>query len=321
MKMILMGTGTSHGMPVIGCSCRACTSPHKKDKRLRCSAYIVQNGNSARDCDGVPFPTTNIQIDTGPEFRIQALKYHLKRLDAVLLTHSHADHLHGLDDLRIFSHTKSHMQNCKEMPESQVCYPETTGAGLPVYANTNTIEDVLFRFSYVFSPTKEGGGKPKLDLQDVTKYTGGNPLIIGSMQIIPVPMMHGTMATTGWVLSCTGKDGKKHSIAYLTDCNQISDESIERITKYAGIIDHLVIDGLRKRPHTTHFSFDESLACADKIGAKHTWLTHICHDMRHTEIKKYVRNHIAEHPHLAEIVKHGGSAGPAYDGLVLKAGE
>jgi phosphoribosyl 1,2-cyclic phosphate phosphodiesterase len=321
MKMILMGTGTSHGMPVIGCTCHGCTSPHKKDKRLRCSAYVVQSGNSKTDRDGKAYGTTNILIDAGPEFRIQALEYHLARLDAVLLTHSHADHLHGLDDLRIFSHTKSQMHCSGDTPQSQVCYPATEGNGLPVYANTNTIEDVVFRFSYIFSPTKEGGGKPKLDMQDVSKYNGQNPLSVGTVEIIPVPMMHGTMATSGWLLSCTGKDGNKHSMAYLTDCNSISDEAIERITQNCGILDHLVIDGLRARPHTTHFSFDESLACADKIAARYTWLTHICHDMRHTEIQKYVNEHIAAYPHLAETVKLGGSAGPAYDGLILKAGE
>src|SRR5574344_2853389 len=97
MQMILMGTGTSHGIPVIGCGCKVCTSRDKKDKRFRCSAYITSGDSVSR---------TDIVIDTGPEFRMQALKYRIRRLDAVLLTHSHADHLHGLDALRIFSFVK-----------------------------------------------------------------------------------------------------------------------------------------------------------------------------------------------------------------------
>src|SRR5574344_302177 len=105
MQMILMGTGTSHGIPVIGCGCKVCTSRDKKDKRFRCSAYIT-SGDTSNKSTGT---RTDIVIDTGPEFRMQALQYHIRRLDAVLLTHSHADHLHGLDDLRIFSFVKPHL--------------------------------------------------------------------------------------------------------------------------------------------------------------------------------------------------------------------
>src|SRR5574344_3024223 len=106
MHLILMGTGTSHGIPVIGCTCAVCTSRNKKDKRYRCSAYLTNRGEEKKYTHFVP---TDIVIDTGPEFRIQALLYHIRRLDAVLLTHSHADHLHGLDDLRIFSFVKPHL--------------------------------------------------------------------------------------------------------------------------------------------------------------------------------------------------------------------
>ncbi|MBQ0050745.1 MAG: MBL fold metallo-hydrolase [Treponema sp.] len=106
MKMTFMGTGTSHGIPVIGCSCPVCTSSDPRDNRLRCSVYVENCGNSEISGNGQSFETTNIVIDTGPEFRIQCLKHKIKRLDGVLLTHSHADHIYGLDDLRIFSYRK-----------------------------------------------------------------------------------------------------------------------------------------------------------------------------------------------------------------------
>ena len=120
VKMVLMGTGTSHGVPVIGCKCKVCLSERTEDKRMRCSA-LVSCGE------------TRIVIDTGPEFRIQALKYGLSRLDAVLITHSHADHVHGLDDIRIFSHTRP------DVYYSSNASAETAGAGLPIFANATTV--------------------------------------------------------------------------------------------------------------------------------------------------------------------------------------
>jgi len=304
-----MGTGTSHGMPVIACHCHGCTSHDKKDKRLRCSAYICNREKGRK--------TTRIVIDTGPEFRIQALKYKIPALNAVLLTHSHADHLDGLDDLRVFSHTKF----CSDCKSEMAAYPETGGRGLPIYTNGDTIADVKNRFDYVFKTTQVGGGKPKLALIDCVLYSGGKPLMIGSISVIPVPMLHGELKTTGWLLVCTGKDGKKHSAAYLTDCNYISPESVSLIKEYGGIIDHVVIDGLREKPHSTHCSFAQAMTYADQIQGTHTWFTHICHDSRHVEIIEYIKNHLDLYPSLKRIVCGGGSVEPAYDGLVLKIGE
>jgi phosphoribosyl 1,2-cyclic phosphate phosphodiesterase len=296
-------------MPVIACHCHGCTSHDKRDKRLRCSAYICQRENH-----GV---TTRIVIDTGPEFRIQALKYKIPALNAVLLTHSHADHLHGLDDLRIFSHTEF----CPGCKGSSVSYPETHGQGLPIYTNAEAIEDVKNRFDYVFKKTQEGGGKPRLVLIDCAAYSGSQPLMIGSVSVIPVPMMHGELPTAGWLLGCTARDGTKHSVAYLTDCNYISPESVALLKEFGGTIDHVVIDGLRVKSHSTHCSFDEAMAYASRIGGRHTWFTHICHDMRHIEIIDYIRSRLGFYPSLEKIVSEGGSVEPACDGLVLKIGE
>ncbi len=320
MKMTLMGTGTSHGIPVVACSCSVCTSSSPKDKRNRCSAYIEQTGNDRRDYDNNLYPTTNILIDTGPEFRIQCLLYKVKRLDAVLITHSHADHSNGLDDLRIFSHTLPASLKNVDMTNAEYI-KETFTPPLCVYSNASCIEDLSSRFSYVFNNVCVGGGIPRLNLLNCDRYNPDEPLSIGSLTIIPVNMMHGNVVDTGYLLSCIGKDGLKHSIAYLTDCSYISDASIDLIKGNSGILDHVVIDGLRKKEHTTHCNFDQALSYADRLGARHTWLTHICHDFSHEDIQKYVSDSLINFSNLSTICSCGGSAGPAYDGLVLEAGE
>lgn len=296
MKVILMGTGTSHGIPVIGCDCKVCTSADPHDNRMRCSAYVVQD-------------KTEVVVDVGPEFRLQALRNNIRRLDAVLLTHSHADHLHGLDDLRIFSHTYP----CKYDREA---FPETEGSGLPVYGNKKTLSDLRKRFSYLFKPVKEGGGVAKLDFKDVSPYGPDNPLLIGSLKIFPVPLKHGSLDTTGWLFTSCGDDGKAGSIAYLTDCNAVPESSIS-LVRSCGPLEHLVIDGLRVRPHSTHFCFDEALACAEKIGARHTWFIHMNHDLLHVEIEKYIEENLHKYPALTKIVEQGGSVAPGYDQLEL----
>ncbi|MBQ7159027.1 MAG: MBL fold metallo-hydrolase [Treponema sp.] len=299
MRFILMGTGTSHGIPVIGCDCKVCTSADSRDNRMRCSAYVVQG-------------KTELVIDVGPEFRLQALRNHIKRLDAVLLTHSHADHLHGLDDLRVFSHTKP----CHY---DSAVFPETAGEGLPVYTNAATLRDIHSRFNYLFCSHEEGGGVAKLNFKDCSSFGAGSPLVLGDLHLVPVPLRHGSIEATGWLLWNDGDDGKRHSIAYLTDCSAVPDESIALVREQCGVLEHLVIDGLRVRPHSTHFSFDESLACAEKIGAKHTWFIHMNHDLLHTEIQKYIDERLSQYPTLAKIVAEGGSVAPAYDQLELMA--
>lgn len=301
MRVTLMGTGTSHGVPVIACDCAVCRSTDERDKRNRCSAFIESGDEKIK---------TRIVIDTGPEFRVQALRFGVTSLDAVLLTHGHADHLNGLDDLRIFSHT------CSADKQN-----ETAGRGLPIYANEKTIKDIHHRFDYVFHHTQLGGGKPKLDIIDSEKFNADKPIQINSLSVIPIPMTHGELQTNGWLIfenNSSADKSSRHSIAYLTDCSYIPESSVSLLQKHGGAIEHLVIDGLREWPHKTHFSFLQAMEAGVKIGANHVWLTHITHNMSHAQIEEYCRTRIADTATLAEAAKNGMTFAPTYDGLVLE---
>jgi phosphoribosyl 1,2-cyclic phosphate phosphodiesterase len=300
MKIILTGTGTSSGIPAIACSCPRCTSNDKHDKRLRTSAYITGSDDTA------------IVIDTGPEFRIQALTYKINKLDAVLLTHAHADHVHGLDDIRVFSNSYRNVQNTGFIKNNA-----NTRPALKVYSNHQTIEDVYTRFNYIFSATQQGGGKPRIELVDLgtykeltTKIADKKTFTIGCLQITPVPMMHGTLPVCGWKIY----DSISHTIfAYLTDCNFIPNSSI-KLVKGANCV---IIDGLREKIHPTHCSFEDAYTYAQKIEAQQTWITHISHSHTHKEIIKWFKHREIKDKKNNHITKPFHCA-PAYDGLVIK---
>lgn len=291
MKLTFLGTGTSHGVPVISCDCAVCKSTDSRDKRYRSSVYIQTNDDKY------------ILIDIGPEFRLQAIENNIKKVDSLLLTHSHADHLHGIDDLRIFSCSMF------KVPEDKKALEQYNAPPLPVYANKICVDDVTVRFSYFFKPVKEGGGHAKVELKTVSES-----FCIGSTKITPIPMMHGHLETTGWLLTETLTDGTKQSIAYLTDCSYISEESVETIKKNCGILKHLIIDGLRIKPHSTHFNFDQALEAASKIGGKEVWITHLTHHHSHKETIEYIEQHKSEYSNLKDI-----KVLPAYDKLVIES--
>jgi phosphoribosyl 1,2-cyclic phosphate phosphodiesterase len=270
MKLTILGSGTSHGVPMLGCACPVCCSEDPRDKRLRASLYI-QGGQGERAL-----------IDTGPEFRLQAIQAGIKRLDALFLTHPHADHIHGMDDVRPLS---------REKP-------------LPVYGNGGTIRELRERFSYVFQETQRGGGKPRILPEEVSR-----PLRIGGLSFSPVPVKHGNLDILGWKIEEDGVSGG--GALYLTDTSEIP-ESSRPLTVRPEI---LIIGGLRQRPHETHFSFEQALDEAVKMGARHTWLTHICHEHSHREIADYCR-HYRERKGLSGITME-----PAYDGLELRLEE
>jgi phosphoribosyl 1,2-cyclic phosphate phosphodiesterase len=205
---------------------------------MRASIYVTGGGG-------------RVVIDTGPEFRMQALRAGITGLDAVFLTHAHADHLHGLDDIRALT---------RENP-------------IPVYANPPTLEEMRERFSYVFKETQEGGGKPNIVPMAVTA-----PLVIGSMTFTPVPAKHGVVDVVGWRISGGGARGA----VYLTDTSFVGPESMKLIRE----ADPLIIGAIRVRPHETHFSFEQAAALAAESGARRVYFTHICHEHSHGEIEK-----------------------------------
>ena len=247
MKLTFLGTGTSHGVPVIGCDCEVCKSTDERNKRYRSSAYVEIGQNEPK----------YILIDIGPDFRSQALRQDIRQIDAVLLTHSHADHLHGIDDLRNFSCI---MSNKPDNPQNE----KYDKPPIPIYTNHTAAEHLKYSFGYLFSEKADGGGHARISLKEVTEtfdYEG--------IKITPIPMMHGQLETTGWLLTEKGAEGPR-SIAYLTDCNFISDDAIKLIRESCslekgGKLEHLVIDGLRIKEHSTHFNFLQALEVSAKI--------------------------------------------------------
>lgn len=292
MKLTFLGTGTSHGVPVIKCNCKVCRSKNKKDKRYRSSVFIQTNKNK------------NILIDIGPEFRIQALENKITKIDTLLLTHSHADHFHGIDDLRIFS------CNMYKKPEDPKSLEQYNAPPIPIFANSSTVQDIGTRFSYFFNQCKEGGGFAKVELKEITNTES---FIHDDITITPIPMLHGRLETCGWLLSEKQKDGTTHSIAYLTDCSFIANDSLNLINKNCGILDHLIIDALRVKEHSTHFNFDKAMEAANQTNAKHVWFTHLTHSHSHKEVIKYIKKQIHNYPNLEKCK----SVLPAYDKLVI----
>ena len=231
MRITFLGTGTSHGVPMIGCGCATCRSTDARDTRLRPSIYVET-------------PGARVLVDAGPDLRAQALRHRISRVDAILFTHGHADHILGMDDVRRFN--------------------ALMNGAMPCYGDAVTLEDIRRMFSYVFDvATPKGGGLPQLDLRHVD-----GPLRIADLDITPVPVHHGSRPILGF------RFGR---FAYLTDCNRIDDGSWPLLEG----LDVLVLDALRIRPHPTHFSLDEAVAAAARIGANRTFFTHMCHDLLH----------------------------------------
>ncbi|HUL74013.1 MAG TPA: MBL fold metallo-hydrolase [Vicinamibacterales bacterium] len=234
MRVVFLGTGTSHGVPMIGCDCEVCRSTDTRDKRTRPSIYLEL------DDDG------RVLVDTTPDLRTQALRHDLRRLDAIFFTHAHADHVMGLDDVRRFN--------------------VISGAPIPVYGNERTLADLRRTFAYVFDPgTGKGGGLPELRLWPIA-----GPFCFGRQEVIPVPIQHGTRTILGFRIG---------RFAYLTDCSGIPEASLAQL----GGLHTLVLDALRRRPHPTHFTLEQAVTMARRIGAGQTYFTHIAHDLAHAE--------------------------------------
>jgi phosphoribosyl 1,2-cyclic phosphate phosphodiesterase len=231
-RVIVLGSGTSHGVPMIGCTCAVCRSDDPRDRRTRPSIAVVVEGGPS------------ILVDTSTDLRHQALTHGLTRVDAILYTHSHADHIMGLDDVRRFNV----MQD----------------GAIPAYADERTATDLQRSFSYVFSrPSEQGGGIPQISLTTVN-----GPFQVGAVRVQTVPIFHGARPILGFRFG-TG--------AYLTDCNRIADDAWPLLEG----LDVLILDALRHRPHPTHFTVAEALQVVERVRPRRTFLTHICHDLPH----------------------------------------
>lgn len=238
MKIKFLGTGTSHGVPLLNCTCPTCTSMDKKNIRYRSSVWIQDKG-------------TDIIIDTPAEFRLRALEYKIPKLDAVLMSHGHADHIAGLDDIRI--------------------YNELQSGPVPLYLDGNTKNEILCRFSYIFKDTQEGGGKPKIEMIEINKK---NSFKIKNTIIQPLKIQHGELQITGFLIN---KD-----FAYITDCSYMPDETLTLIKG----VKVLVLNALRHDTHPTHFNLNEAIETARKAQAKKTYFTHIAHALEHNATNK-----------------------------------
>lgn len=229
MKITFLGTGTSVGVPRIGCFCPVCTSEDPKNKRLRCALHIEHDGHS-------------ILVDAGPDLRTQALTHGINRVDCVLFTHGHADHLHGLDDVR--------------------CYCFDRDSPLPCYADAHTIERIERVFGYAFDDSAPST-TPQIELVEIA-----GPFELFGLEIEPLQVFHGRLPVLAFRIG---------SFAYVTDTNRIPPESMARLRD----LDVLVVDALRHKKHPTHFNLDQALEAAEKLRAKSTYLTHMAHDLEH----------------------------------------
>jgi phosphoribosyl 1,2-cyclic phosphate phosphodiesterase len=233
MRVTFLGSGTSTGVPVIGCRCRVCTSDDPRDRRLRQSVKIEMRGK-------------HFLIDTTPDLRLQLLRHPIPRLDFVLFTHSHSDHLMGLDDIRPFNFRQREP--------------------IHAFASPHTAKAIRRVFAYIWDESQMGGGKPQLDLHDIE-----GPFEHDGIEITPIPVIHGDWTILGYRIG---------RFAYITDTNGVPPASMKLLEG----IDTLALDGLRPSPpHPTHFTISEAIDCARAIGARQTYLIHLTHDVSHAE--------------------------------------
>ena len=234
MNITVLGSGTSVGVPTIGCHCPVCTSDDPRDRRLRPSVLVRWDGHA-------------VLIDTTPDFRQQALAAQIERLDAVLITHAHADHIMGLDDVRPLNFR--------------------TPGPLPVFGSADSIATIRRTFQYIFETGPTESSIPKIETR---VFDGAAPLRIGGVDFEPIRLAHGSGTVYGFRFG---------EAAYLTDHSDIPPESRDKLKN----LDVLFLDALRYRPHPTHSTVERSLRTVEELKPRRAFFTHICHDLPHKE--------------------------------------
>jgi len=255
MELLFLGCGTSTGVPIVGCQCDVCQSTDKRNKRFRSSVLVtLDNGHT-------------ILIDTSPDLRTQGIENGLTHIDSVFYTHIHADHIHGIDELRTYNYLQR--------------------SSIDVYGCKEHLDHIRKSFSYIFEEAiQRGGGKPLVDL----KYIEANKSFeLYDAEITPIQCWHGKLTVIGYRID---------NLVYLTDVSDIPEEAYQ----FLDGVDVLVLDALRYTPHPTHFTVDEAVQVAKRIGARECYLTHMGHELDYSELVSK----------LPEGVK------PAHDGLCVK---
>jgi phosphoribosyl 1,2-cyclic phosphate phosphodiesterase len=239
-RLTFLGTGTSMGVPTVGCDCAVCTSADPRDRRLRPSVLLRWLAPQQQDRERV------VLIDTGPDFREQALRQHLTHVDAVIYTHSHADHIMGMDDLRPLSFVAARQ-----------------GSAIPLYASAETAAVLEHIYDYHFAPSATYINRARVELKPLADRTR-----VCEAEFLRVPVMHGDMEIAGFRFG---------DAAYLTDVSAIPESSFNLLRG----LDTLVLPALRHKPHPSHATVEQAIEWAKRIGARQTWLTHIAHDLGH----------------------------------------
>lgn len=235
MRLIVLGSGTSFGVPVVGCTCEVCTSSDPRDRRTRVAA-VVEGDEGKR-----------ILIDTPPELRIQLLGAQIPSVDAVLYTHDHADHVHGIDDLRALSVRRGQ---------------------LPIYGPPDTLTRLAHHFPYIFDDRITAPAGTSIPQLMPRPLTPGAAVTIAGMQVLPLPLLHGELPVYGYRIGPVG---------YVTDAKSVSAPVVEQLRG----VRILVLNALFERPHPTHLSIPEAIEVARQVGAERTFLTHLTHRSSH----------------------------------------
>ena len=228
LKLTVLGSGTSTGVPVLGCHCAVCSSSDPRNSRTRCSVLLEWSGRK-------------VLIDTATDFRQQALREGIEQIDSVLFTHAHADHVHGIDDLRTFT--------------------LRTGNAIPAYADRGVLDRLKGLFSYIFSESDAPGYRPRLQVNEVV-----GPFDLFGQNVVPIPLLHGPGESLGYRVG---------NLAYIVDCSALPESSWRLLQG----VEVLVIDALRFREHESHFSVSEAIEVAKKLRVPRTLLTHLTHDI------------------------------------------